>query len=46
MVRQIDAEIHLVAKIYLIWRGKYSKEVVARRVRNKGCRPLLNIIQE
>ena len=34
------------AKIYLTWRGKYSKEFVARRVRNTGCRQLLNVIQE
>jgi len=46
MDRQIEAEIRHAAKIYSTWRGKYAKEVVVRRVRNTGSRPLLNVIQE
>jgi hypothetical protein len=36
MDRQTEAEVRHAAKIYLTWRGKYSKEAVARRVRNTG----------
>jgi len=46
MVRQIEAEVRHAAKIYLTWRGIYSKEVVDRRVRNTRFRPLLNLTQE
>jgi hypothetical protein len=46
MDRQIEADVRHAAKIYLTWRGIYSREVVPRRVRNTGCRPLLNVTQE
>jgi len=46
MVRKIEAEVHHAAKIYLTWRGIYSKDAVDRRERNTGCRPLLNVTQE